>query len=56
MPEELAPDRVSDSSHEFSSKTELRAQFAGHILWIVLWLRHIPLKLVVQRNISNVYV
>lgn len=54
MPAELASDAVGDSGDELSSEAELRAQLQRKRFWRVLLLRHVPLKLVHQGNVSHV--
>ena len=54
MPAELTANAVGDGGDKLSSKTKLRAQLQCKRLWWVLSLWHVPLKLVHQRDVSNV--
>lgn len=53
VPAELATDAVGDSGDKLSAQPELRTQLQGKRLGGVLPLRHVPLKLVHQRDIPH---
>lgn len=53
MPAKLASDTVGDSGDKLSSESELRAQLQCKRFWRVVLLRHVPLKLVHQGNVSH---
>lgn len=51
MPAQLTADAVGDGSDKLPAEAELRAKLQGKLLWRVLPLRHVPLKLVHQRDV-----
>jgi len=53
MPTQLSTYAVCYRCHKFSTKTEFCTQFSGKLLRAVVLLRHIPLKLVGQRDVTN---
>ena len=54
MPRQLTSDRVGDRCHKLPSQTQLRTQLAGKLLGAVANLGNVPLKLVRQRNVTDV--
>lgn len=54
MPAQLTTDAVGDGGDKLTAQAELRAELQGKLLWRVLPLRHIPLKLVHERDVANV--
>lgn len=53
VPTQLTTDTVSDSGDKLSAQPELRTKLQSKLLWRVFPLRHIPLKLVHQRDVPN---
>lgn len=54
VPAQLTADAVGDGGNKLPAEAELRAKLQGKLLWRVLPLRHVPLKLVDQRDVPNV--
>lgn len=54
VPAQLTADAVGDGGDKLPAQAELRAELQGKLLWRVLPLRHVPLKLVHQRDVPNV--
>lgn len=54
VPAQLTPDAVGDGGDELSAQAELGAKLQSKLLWGVLPLRHVPLKLVHQRDVPDV--
>lgn len=54
VPAQLTADAVGDGGHKLPSQAKFRAKLEGELLRRVFPLRHIPLKLVDQRDIPNV--
>ena len=54
MPGQLPPDTVGNGGNELATKTKLGCQGLGKLFRTILWLRNIPLELIVQWHISNV--
>ena len=54
VPAELAADAVGDGGDELAPEAQLRTQLQGKGLWRVLLLRHVPFKLVHQRDVPHV--
>lgn len=53
VPAQLTANAVGDGGDKLPTQAELRAQLQGELLRRVLPLRHVPLELVHQRNVSN---
>lgn len=53
MPAQLTANAVGDGGDELPTQAELGAQLQGELLRRVLPLRHVPLKLIHQRNVPN---
>lgn len=53
MPAELTANAVRNSGDKLSSQAQLGAQLQSKRLRRVLLLRHVPFKLVHQRNVPN---
>ena len=53
VPAQLTADAVSNGGDKLPAQSELRAELQSKLLWRVFPLRHIPLKLVHQRDVPN---
>ena len=56
VPEELAADTVRDGCHKLAPETQLSTQRRGEVFRVVVRVTHVPLELVVERDVANVYV
>lgn len=56
MPTQLPSDAVGNRSYKLAAKAKFGTEFGGKFLGAVVFFRHVPLELVGQWDVANMYI